>query len=73
MKVSVSLPAEEVAYLDAYAREHDMQSRSAVVHKAVALLRASQLEAAYQEAWESWASSGDDAVWDSATADGLGA
>jgi Arc/MetJ-type ribon-helix-helix transcriptional regulator len=73
MKVSVSLPAEEVAYLDAYAREHDMRSRSAVVHKAVALLRSSQLEAAYQEAWQSWESSGHAAVWDSASADGLDA
>jgi Arc/MetJ-type ribon-helix-helix transcriptional regulator len=71
MKVSVSLPAEEVAYLDAYAQEHDMQSRSAVVHKAVTLLRSSQLEAAYEDAWQSWDSSHDDAGWDSAAADGL--
>ncbi len=71
MKVSVSLPPEEVAYLDAYAREHDMQSRSAVVHKAVTLLRSSQLEAAYEDAWQSWDSSQDDAGWDSAAADGL--
>jgi Arc/MetJ-type ribon-helix-helix transcriptional regulator len=71
VKVSVSLPPEEVAYLDAYAREHDMQSRSAVVHKAVTLLRSSQLEAAYEDAWQSWDSSQDDAGWDSAAADGL--
>ena len=71
MKVSVSLPPEAVAYLDAYAQEHDMQSRSAVVHKAVTLLRSSQLEAAYEDAWQSWDSSQDDAVWASAAADGL--
>jgi Arc/MetJ-type ribon-helix-helix transcriptional regulator len=72
MKVSVSLPAEEVAYLDAYAQEHDIQSRSAVVHKAVTLLRSNQLEAAYEDAWHSWDSSEDDAAWDTAAGDGLG-
>ncbi len=71
MKVSVSLPAEEVAYLDRYAREHGMESRSAVMHKAVGLLRASQLEAAYREAWEDWPS-GDAQARESTAGDGLG-
>jgi Arc/MetJ-type ribon-helix-helix transcriptional regulator len=70
MKVSVSLPEEEVAYLDAYAREHGMDSRSAVVHRAVGLLRDSQLSAAYEEAWQSWAASDDAEAWEVTAADG---
>jgi len=72
MKVSVSLPDEDVEFLDSYARARDMGSRSAVVHKAVGLLRASQLEGAYEEAWAAWAASDDAAAWETAAADGLG-
>ena len=38
MKVSVSLPDEDVEFLDAYARSQGLASRSATVHKAVRLL-----------------------------------
>ena len=41
MKVSVSLPDEDVDFLDTYADTQGFASRSAVVHKAVRLLRAS--------------------------------
>jgi Arc/MetJ-type ribon-helix-helix transcriptional regulator len=70
MKVSVSLPDDDVAFLDEYSRTRGYDSRSAVVHKAVRLLRASELGEAYVEAWEEWSSSGDD-LWDSTAADGL--
>jgi len=63
MKVSVSLPEEEVAYLDSYAKEHGMDSRSAVVHRAVDLLRASELGAAYEDAFREWNGSDDAADW----------
>jgi hypothetical protein len=42
------------------------------VHQAVGLLRAAQLGDAYEEAWESWASSDDAEAWESVVADGLG-
>lgn len=72
MKVSVSLPDDDVEYLDAYARERGLESRSAVAHKAVRLLRASELGAAYEEAWADWEAGDDAELWDSASADGLG-
>ncbi len=72
MKVSVSLPEDDVAFLDAYAREQGMDSRSAALHKAVGLLRTTQLAGAYEDAWESWTESGDAEVWEAVTADGLG-
>ena len=72
MKVSVSLPEEDVEFLDSYAQAQGIQSRSAAVHRAVGLLRATQLGEAYEEAWESWESSDDAGAWESAAADGLG-
>ena len=72
MKVSVSLPEDDVEFLDSYARAQGAQSRSAVLHKAVGLLRAAQLAAAYEEAWDSWASSDDAVAWETVAADGLG-
>jgi Arc/MetJ-type ribon-helix-helix transcriptional regulator len=72
MKLSVSLPEADVAYLDAYAVTQRLDSRSAALQKAVRLLRASELGAAYEEAWADWADSGQAELWDEATADGLG-
>ncbi len=72
MKVSVSLPEDDIEFLDAYARDQGMESRSAAVHRAVGLLRTSQLAAAYEDAWEEWDASDDASAWEATTADGLG-
>lgn len=72
MKVSVSLPEDDIEFLDTYAQAQGEQSRSAVLHKAVGLLRATQLADAYEQAWDSWASSEDAEAWGSVVADGLG-
>jgi Arc/MetJ-type ribon-helix-helix transcriptional regulator len=71
MKVSVSLPEDDIDFLDKYAKTEGYESRSAVVHKAVRLLRASGLGAAYEEAWHEWAASGEEKSWESTSADGL--
>jgi Arc/MetJ-type ribon-helix-helix transcriptional regulator len=71
MKVSVSLPADDVDFLDSYAHTQGMESRSAAVHKAVGLLRTAQLATAYEDAWESWAASGDAEAWEAVAGDGL--
>jgi Arc/MetJ-type ribon-helix-helix transcriptional regulator len=71
MKVSISLPADDVEFLDAYARSQGIESRSAVVHKAVRMLRVSELGDAYEEAFSSWEDEGEADVWDVATFDGL--
>ena len=70
MKVSVSIPDEDVRFLDEYAREQGLDSRSAAVHRAVRMLRTAELAEAYQAAWEEWASSGA-SDWDQTAADGL--
>ena len=71
MKVSVSLPSEDVQFLDEYATEQGLQSRSAALHRAVRLLRTAELGGTYEAAWDEWAAHDDGALWDSTTADGL--
>lgn len=66
MKISVSLPDEDVRFLD-----DQGPNRSATLHEAVALLRERQLTEQYAEAFTEWDESADAKLWDSATADGL--
>lgn len=72
MKLSVSLPDDDVEFVDKYAAEHGVESRSGVVQRAVALLRTTELGNDYAAAWVEWEST-EAEVWDSATADGLAA
>lgn len=71
MKLSVSLPDEDVEFLDEYARTQGYRSRSAVLHRALRLLRSSELGDAYTEAWGEWAESDESDLWRSTTGDGL--
>jgi|APCry1669188879_1035177.scaffolds.fasta_scaffold93880_3 hypothetical protein len=61
MKVSVSLSDDDVEFLDAYASEHGMVSRSAAVQRAVGMLRLTGLSDAYSAAWKEWVAEDDDA------------
>lgn len=72
MKVSVSLPDEDVEFLDAYAQSQGFESRSAVVHKAVRLLRANGLTSDYEDAWQEWSDSSDAGLWDATAGDSIG-
>lgn len=72
MKVSVSLKGEDVEFLDEYAREQGLDSRSAALQRAVRLLRAAELVGTYEAAWDEWAAQGDADMWDSTANDGLG-
>jgi Arc/MetJ-type ribon-helix-helix transcriptional regulator len=71
MKVSVSLPAEDVEFLDGYAKARDLDSRSAALHRAVRMLRASELTADYRGAFEEWESDSAARVWDQTTGDAI--
>lgn len=73
MKLSVSLPDEDVEYLDALVRESAAGSRSAALHQAISSLRESRLEDAYAQAWDEWLDGGDAAAWEATSADGLDA
>ena len=71
MKVSISLSDDDVEFLDAYAERLGVASRSAVIQKAVRLLRASELGAAYAAAWDEWEASEDSDVWNEVVDDSL--
>jgi len=71
MKISVSLPEEDVEFLDQYARSVAAGSRSAVVQRAIRLLRATELGPAYAQAWEEWATGGHADAWDAVVGDGI--
>lgn len=68
----MSLPEDDVEYLDAYARDQGLVSRSAALQRAVGLLRASGLGSAYADAWAEWADGGEAEFWEPVAADGLG-
>jgi Arc/MetJ-type ribon-helix-helix transcriptional regulator len=70
MKLSVSLPDDDVAALDEHARKTGLPSRSAAIHQAIRLLRRSGLEEDYAAAWEDWDGSGERAAWEAAATDG---
>jgi Arc/MetJ-type ribon-helix-helix transcriptional regulator len=70
VKLSVSLPDEDVAFIDEFAAATGETSRSAVIHRGIALLRQMRLEHAYAEAWREWDDS-DAEFWDATSADGI--
>ncbi|MET4706071.1 ribbon-helix-helix domain-containing protein [Frigoribacterium sp. UYMn621] len=71
MKLSVSLPDEDVAVLDEFARTTGLSSRSAALHYAVRMLCLPELEQDYEAAWNEWEASADHAAWSVTVADGI--
>ncbi|MGH1396541.1 MAG: ribbon-helix-helix domain-containing protein [Trichormus sp.] len=65
-KLSISLPASLVQFIEGYKVAHDCKSRSQVIEKALQLLRTQELEQAYREA-----SSEVDNDWEITIIDGL--
>lgn len=71
MKLSVSIPDDDLSFIDQYASEHGVESRSGVVHRALCLLRASELGPDYAAAWAERDET-NATEWESVVADGLG-
>jgi hypothetical protein len=71
MKISVSLPQVDVEFLDSYARQHGIGTRSGALQLAVNRLRHDELGDAYEQAWDEWTNSGEDIAWEDAVGDGL--
>ncbi|HEX6076598.1 MAG TPA: ribbon-helix-helix domain-containing protein [Micromonosporaceae bacterium] len=71
MKLSVSLPEDDVAFVDEYSEKTGMTSRSSVIHKAIGLLRETSLQDAYAMAFEEWETVGESRLWDEAVGDGI--
>lgn len=71
MKLSVSLPEEDVEFLDQYAKEQGTGSRSAALHEAINRLRDTMLDGAYAQAFAEWDASEDGELWDAVSGDGV--
>jgi hypothetical protein len=63
VKISASLPAEDVEFLDAFRRANGFPSRSAVLHLAIYMLNGAQLTSSYEAAWAEWQDSPDSVDW----------
>ena len=70
MKLSISLPEKDVAYIDRHLADHDEPSRSAVIRKAIERLRDEELREAYGELCKEWGTE-DDLLWETTVGDGL--
>jgi Arc/MetJ-type ribon-helix-helix transcriptional regulator len=70
MKVSVSLPADDIAFVDRYARDNGL-NRSTTMREAITMLRRRNLSADYDAAVDEWVASGEADVWDVTTGDGV--
>ena len=71
MKLSVSLPDEDVEFLDHYARRAGSPSRSAALHRAIGLLRQQDLQDDYADAWDEWDAAEDSRLWAATAGDGV--
>lgn len=71
MKVSVSLPEDDVAFVDEFASRTGIGSRSSVLRQAIDLLRMAELEDAYASAWDEWSTTNDAPRWESTVSDGI--
>lgn len=67
----MSLPDDDVEFLDHYAAVQGLASRSAVLHRAVRLLRGAELAPAYEDAFVTWDESADAVDWDATAGDQL--
>jgi Arc/MetJ-type ribon-helix-helix transcriptional regulator len=70
VKVSVSLPAEDVAFVDEYVERTGEPSRSSAIQRAISLLRAAELEDEYVHAFDEWEQA-EAQAWERASGDGL--
>ena len=71
VKLSVSLPDDDVAALDDYVRQARLPSRSAGLQKVLRRLRYANLEQEYAEAFDEWYASGEAEVWEVVVGDGI--
>jgi Arc/MetJ-type ribon-helix-helix transcriptional regulator len=70
MKFSANVPDDVIAYMDKQVSEGHFPSRSAALTEAMTLWRLHRLHASYAEAFSD-RDDDEDALWDSAVADGL--
>jgi hypothetical protein len=71
MKVIVDLAEDDLRFLDRYAKQAGLDSRSAALQKAVRFLRSANLRQGYVDAWKGFDSDGDAALREATVGDGI--
>jgi Arc/MetJ-type ribon-helix-helix transcriptional regulator len=59
LRVSASLPVEDVKFLDTFRRAKGFRSRSSMLHLAIYMLQRAQLTSSYEASWAEWKDSPD--------------
>ena len=65
MKLSISIPDDDFDFLDKCVDDGDYESRSAVIARALRLLRSADLGKMYDEAFVEWQASAESVDWNS--------
>ena len=71
VRISVSLPAGRVEFVDRYTTRGNGRTRSSTIAEAVALLEEREMESSYAAAYDEWKNSEDQALWETTSNDGL--
>jgi len=71
VKVSTTISAQDLAFLERYANLHGLPTRAAGFHAAISALRERELAAQYALADEEWYLSGEAAAWECVSGDGI--
>jgi Arc/MetJ-type ribon-helix-helix transcriptional regulator len=71
VKVSINLNDDDLAFIDKETASGAYASRSVAVTAGIRKLRELAAEDSYSEAFREWEESGEGALWESTTADGL--
>ena len=73
METAISLEEKDLEFLDYYAVNHGLESRSVAASNAVNVLRSEELSRQYNEAFREWEGSADQKFWDQFSGDGIAA
>lgn len=71
MKLSVSLSEDDLVFLDEYAAQTGIRTRSGVIQVAISELRRQTMVDQYRQAWDEWFGSGEASAWGPTAADGI--
>ena len=70
-KLSISVDAGLATFIERYRQSHGVSSKSAVVERALTLLREAELGEQYAEAYREWEGSEDAELWEQTVGDGI--
>lgn len=71
MELTISLPFEDVEFIDKYAAVNSVPGRSGVLQRALRMLKEAELEKQYEAAMDEWFHTGENDLWDGVAADGF--